>query len=88
MSSYTISFYNDMGHLLTKPEYSKLPSEIYRFACEKIRNKLDYATDTSNLGCRFYILKSGLSNRWTYSNGITIDYSQLDKYDSKTMRYV
>ena len=41
MSSYTISFYNDMGHLLTKPEYSKLPSEIYRFACEKIRNKFE-----------------------------------------------
>ena len=90
MKSYKISFYNDMGHLMTEPKIWNMPDHIYKFAYEKIKNKLVYATDNDRLGCRFYILKPGLSNQWTYNfNGvhITMDYSQLDRFNPNTMRY-
>lgn len=74
-----------MGHLMTTP----CPHNIHDFVIEKMKNKLVYTTDNNNLGCRFYILKSGLLNKWTYNiNGdaITIDYSGLDKFNINTMR--
>lgn len=91
MPTYTISFYNDMGHLLTSPNYSKIPEPIYDFVYEKIKNKLLYATDTKNVGCRFYILKPELLNKWTYSfhgDYIKVDYSKLDTFNPNAMRYI
>ena len=90
MPSYLISFHNDMGHLLTTPEYSQLPRNIYNFAMEKKNNKLLNATDNMNLGCRFYILKPGLLNKWTYylnGDSIELDYSQLDNFNPDTMHF-
>ncbi len=90
MEQYTIFFYNDMGHLMID-DYSNIPSNIRNFAYHKINNKILYATDNNNLGCRYYILIHGLNHNWTYNYNdiqITIDYSKLDKFDSNTMIYV
>ena len=86
---YNITFSNDMGHLTSKPGISELPMHIYNFAFEKVQNKFIYATDTLGLGCRFYVLKRGLANKWTYTIGpdtIMLDYSKLDKYDPSDMK--
>lgn len=88
-SKYRIVFNNDMGHLMIK-SYDLFPDQIRKFAYEKIKNKINYATDNNNLGCRFYILKNGLNNTWDYKFNdviITLDYSQLDKYNPKTMKW-
>ena len=66
MTIYNIEFYNDMGHLVTKPEYDKIPKHIRDFAYSKAKMYLNIATDNSNLGCAFYILKNGLNKSWTY----------------------
>lgn len=55
MVYYEIRLYNDMDHLLTSPEYSKIPNHIYKFVHEKAKMYLNYATDNSNLGIRYYI---------------------------------
>ncbi len=90
------------GHLMIKL-YDLIPDQIRKFAYEKIKNKINYATDKENLGCRFYILKNGLNNTWEvclpeqtnslcedykFNNVIiTLDYSQLGKFDSKRMKW-
>ena len=87
MYEYTVKFTNDMGHLITHNS-DKLPAQVLDFAHNKIKNKIIVATDKNNLGCRFYILKNGLQKRWTYTLGnmsIMLDYSDLDKFNSKTM---
>ena len=91
MTHYRISFYTDMGHLLTRPDYAEIPRHIYDFVSEKRKNKLIYATDNEKKWCRFYILKPGLLNEWTYNlneDTITIDYSKLDKFDPESMIYL
>jgi hypothetical protein len=88
-SKYKIVFDNDMGHLMIK-SYDLFPEQIRNFAYEKIKNKINYATDNKNLGCQFYILKNGLNNTWDYNFNnatITLDYSQLDKFNPKTMKW-
>lgn len=88
--SINIKFYNDMGHLLIENE-KNIPQEIISWAHQKIKNKINYATDKNNLGCRFYILRAGLDSKWTYNfqgKTIILDFSQLDKFDSKTMYYI
>lgn len=101
-SKYRIVFYNDMGHLMIK-SYNLFPEQIRNFAYEKIKNKINYATDNDNLGCQFYILKNNLNNTWEvclpeqtnslcedykFNNSIiTLDYSQLDKFNPKTMKW-
>ncbi len=88
--SYTIQFYNDMGHLMID-NLSNIPEPIRKFAFEKIKNKINYAKDNENKGCRFYILRAGLDNKWTYNFAnsiITLDFSQLDKFNPKTMIYI
>lgn len=90
MKEYTIVFSNDMGHLEIHNS-NNIPINIREFAHKVIENKINYATDNSKLGLRFFILKSGLNTTWTYifnNQKITIDYSQLDKYNYKTMRYI
>jgi len=87
MKEYTLFFHNDMEHLLIE-DYETLPNNITQFAYNKIQNKLLYATDNSNVGCRFFILLPGMNPRWTYyldNISITLDYSKLDKYDSRNM---
>jgi len=88
--SYTIQFYNDMGHLMID-NLNNIPKNIRTFAFEKIKNKINYAKDNKNLGCQFYILRAGLDNSWTYNfanTSVTLDFSKLDKFDSKTMIYI
>lgn len=88
--SFTIKFHNDMGHLMID-NYSNIPDNIRNFAFEKIKNKINYATDNINKRCRFYILRAGLDNKWTYDFGKTsviLDFSQLDKFNPKTMIYI
>jgi hypothetical protein len=89
MPEYTVQLYNDMGHLLTEPYYGTIPNDIFDFVCRKSRNKINYATDLSNLGCRYYILKEGLQTKWTYQVGddtITIDYTRLEPFDETYMK--
>ncbi len=90
MPNYKITFYNDMGHLLIE-NYNNIPENIRNFAYKVIENKINYATDNNKHGCRFYILKVGLEPTWTYSFNnceITIDYSQLSKFNPSTMIYI
>lgn len=89
MPDYTVEFYNDMGHLRTYPDYGDIPDTVFKFACEKVRNKINYATDLSGLGCTFYILKDGLKTKWTYEVGgdkITINYANLNVFDAESMK--
>ncbi len=79
-----------MGHLMTTPAYSELPSHLYQFAHKMIENKIRLATDIGGLGTQYYILKDGLLNEWEYNyNGhrIILDYSRLDKFNPATMRF-
>lgn len=89
MKSYTIIFYNDMGHLMIH-DFDNIPETIRNFAYKLVQNKIDYATDNNNLGCRFYILKHVLNDKWSYNYNnvqINMDYSKLDKFDSSRMIY-
>lgn len=89
MPEYTVQLFNDMGHLLTEPYYGNIPNDIFDFVCTKSRNKINYATDLSNHGLRFYILKEGLQKKWTYKVGddtITIDYTRLETFNEKSMK--
>ncbi len=99
-SKYTIIFYNNNGHLMIK-FYDLIPDQIRKFAYKKIKNKINYATDNKNLKCYFFILKNSFNNTWevclpeqtnslcevyTFNDMIiTLDYSQLDIFDPKTM---
>jgi hypothetical protein len=90
MEQYNIIFYNDMGHLMIEKLFD-LPTNITTFAYNVIRNKINYATDKNNNGCRFYILKNGLNDKWSYIYNnvqINIDYSKLDKFYSNSMIYI
>jgi len=83
---YNLSCYNDMGHLMLSPY--NIPSEISKFIYSKFNLYLNYATDNSNLGCRFYILKPGLSKKWTYYYGphtINLTYD-LDTFNPNKMK--
>lgn len=91
MSIYIISFYNDMGHLLTQPPYHKLPKDIFKLAMEKVQENIILATDKNRLIAQYYILKNGKNNKSVYSynnNKIILDYTQLDKFDSNKMVYI
>ncbi len=90
MKEYTVFFNNDMGHLEINNS-STLPDNIKKFAYNKIKNKVLCTTDNKNLGFRFFILIHGLNDRWTYEFKdcrITLDYSDLDKYDSRIMKSI
>jgi hypothetical protein len=90
MEKVNIIFYNDMGHLMVA-DFSNIPKHIRDFAYDKIQNKIVYATDAKTLGCRFYILKNGLHDKWVYNYDniqITLNYSMLDKFDSNRMIYI
>jgi len=63
--SYTVTFENDMGHLVIGEK--DLPREIVSFCYEKIANKYVLATDNKHIGARYYILKPGLASKWTYT---------------------
>lgn len=87
---YNICFDNDMGHIVIKNEQS-IPNNVAYFAYEKMKNKIRYATDIETMSCRFFILIPGLQPIWTYYVGnvsITLDYSHLDTYDSRTMMFL
>lgn len=88
MKTYIITPYNDMGHLMLRTTSGRIPDHINTFVYQKIKNKITKTTDNDGYGTRWYILKSGLADSWLYTLGedaIVIDYSKLDKYNSKTM---
>ncbi len=88
MNSYIVFFSNNNGHLIS---LNKVPEHVWTFAYNKAMNKLDYATDNTNLGYRYIILRHGLNDRWTYilpDMTITLDYIHLDKFDSIRMNYL
>lgn len=90
MNRYNIVFVNDMGHLMIQ-DFNDIPENVKNFAYEVVKNKIVSAKDNSHLGCIFYILIDGLLPTWTYKYKdveITIDYSKLDKYDSRRMIYI
>ena len=90
MVNYNVRVYNDMGHLVTDPGPGELPYEIYKYVCAQARRYLRNATDTSNLGCRFYVLHEGLQHTWTYTlknDSITITWPQ-DIFNSMKMRWL
>lgn len=78
-----------MGHLeILSTPHQTIPKYISKFVFTVIQNKILVVTDNSNLKCRFYILKSGLSDKHTYyvnGDSIEINYSNLDKFDPKKM---
>lgn len=88
---YTVTITNDMGHLMWTP--ATYPPAIRKFISSKILMYVDMATDTSNLGCRFYILKPGLASSYTYcppnspQDIVTIHY-RLDTFHPATMRFI
>ena len=86
MTIYNITLYSDMGHLLMSP----CENHIRNFVYKKSSNYIRYATDTSGLGCRFYILKPNLKTVWEYKCGldtVIIRYN-LDIYDPVTMKLI
>ena len=91
MTTYNITLYSDMGHLLTySKEHNILPDHIYHFVYEKTSNYIRYAIDNSGLGCRFYILKPNLKTVWEYKCGldtVIITYN-LDIYDEIIMNFI
>lgn len=90
LQEYHIQFHNDMGHLMIA-DFFNIPENIRAFAYNKIKNKILYAKDNARLGCRFYILKNGLNDIWSYNFNdckITIYYDKLDKFEPNSMVYV
>ncbi len=90
MVTYTVRVYNDMGHLVTDPGPGEIPYEIYRYVCAQARRYLRNATDTSGLGCRFYVLHEGLHRTWTYKlkdDEITITWP-TDEFNPNKMRWI
>ena len=87
---YECVVYNDMGNLCVSSKNDKLPKNIEAFVYDKIKNKLNVAVDVAGLGCAFYILKSGLQNKWQYNinNNVVVIIYDVDKFNSNTMRYV
>jgi len=87
---YNISISNDMGHLIINP--SNIPRDIHNFILSKINLYIRTATDTSNLGCRFYILSEGLNKQQTYYLNNDNDIINLtyytDTFDPNRMRYI
>lgn len=87
-SSYALQ--NNMGHLMIE-EFKTTPENIRKFANDKIKNKINYATDNKKLGCRFYILRSGLAPTHTYymnGDSITLDFNRLDEFKPHEMIYL
>lgn len=85
--NYKIKFYNDMGHLLID-NYDNLPRHIIDFAYSKVKLYINHATDLDGLYCRFYCLKPGLQQKYTYYIGqdsVEIDWSDC-KFNPNTMR--
>ena len=89
MAEYNITVYNDMGHLLLS-NWNSIPKHISDFVYAKAKIYLLNATDNANLGCAFYILRDGLQNRWTYSNGRDIIkvFWNVDTFNPKTMKWI
>lgn len=76
-----------MGHLMIE-NYDKIPRHIIDFAYSKVKLYINNATDNSGLHCRFYVLKAGLLNKYTYycgSDTVKIDWSACNKYNPKTI---
>jgi hypothetical protein len=89
MTKYTITFYNDMGHLLIDSLPEDIPEHIQKFVYEKIKNKINFATDKTGYGAVYYVLKSGLNDKWIYESGndtIIVKY-KLDNFNPGTMIY-
>lgn len=90
---YNITIENTMGNLIVKYDgdmFKWPPNHIRDFIKSKIDLYINTAVDTSNLGCRFYILKAGLKPKWTYyinDDQVIITY-KLDEYDYRDMIYV
>lgn len=90
MTVYDITLQEDMGHLVIDGDITKIPGHIYNFVFTQARTYLNIATDNEGRGCRFYILKSGLKNSWTYRIGsdiINIKYPS-SPFNPKTMKYL
>jgi hypothetical protein len=86
---YNLTFYNDMGHLLCEP-YNTTPKHILDFADSKFNLYGYLATDIATGSARYYILKPGYSDKWTYYCGndvVNITY-HLNVFDSKRMKVV
>lgn len=87
MSIYNIRFYNDMGHLRISKS-GEIPDHINKFIYSKASMYLYNATDRTNLGCRFYILKPEFKKYWTYyhNNDIINIIYDVDLFDSNRMK--
>jgi hypothetical protein len=90
MSHYNVSVFNDMGHIMLEPWIDKLPEHITNFVLFKAQMYLRLATDTSGLGCRFYILPDGFQQKWNYNcenDTITIDWN-VNTFNQENMRWL
>ena len=90
MPHYTVSVFNDMGHIMTEPWIDKIPNHISKYILNKCLIYLKIATDTSDLGCRFYILREGFQKKWIYNLGedtIEINWD-VNTFDPKDMRWI
>jgi hypothetical protein len=61
---YDISLYNDMGHIIHECNRT-LPSSVFDHIYVLAKRHLIVEIDRK-FGCRFYNLKKGFSNKWTY----------------------
>jgi hypothetical protein len=88
---YNVKIYNDMGHLsISNTNNTATPEHIKRFLYQKIKNKINYATNLEDHGCTYYILKPGLQKQWTYTfnnDVITLTYD-LDDFNPKIHIYM
>jgi hypothetical protein len=88
---YSVDIYNDMGNLIVESTTDTvLPREITAFAYEKAASDLRDATDTDNLGCRFYVVRDGVDKTWTAQIGdisITGTYDVVE-FNPERMRWV
>jgi hypothetical protein len=89
---YSVDIYTDMGHLIVESTTDTvLPKEITAFAYEKAASDLRRATDTDNLGCRFYVVRDGVDKTWTAQIGdisITGTYNVGLGFNPERMRWV
>jgi hypothetical protein len=86
MSIYSITVYNDMGHLVMS-DFNKTSDDIQKFIYRQAYYDLYEATDNENRGCLFHILKDGKEKESLYEfkdNLILITYNVFE-FDPESM---
>jgi hypothetical protein len=83
---YSITFFNDMGHL--NYNYTGIPDNIVKFALLKSHKYIGVASDKKGKGRRFYYLKPDANKQWNYKygNDIVSIHFNVDEFDDTYMK--